>query len=316
MLPVLPLAMHYCGVYFHSITKPPPPQKKNSSQDKSGKTLGKGDSGNETTTNKAVTEEPTAEMEKSSATVECNGMEKMVEEREGKENTWSKKKGDATDLTDKEEVGKEEKLGDAIQKGEGDVPESKPSTETAKETLKSSEKEEDVAHRRRARKVRFLVLLLATFNILPLLYFSLIHQRGTIDVMNYLHEAITKSSRSLQHAANSTDILYLTPCHSTPYYSSLHSNVSLRFLTCEPNLNHTANYTDEADVFYQAPGKWLKEQYQNSERQLPTHVVYFNVLLGRIAEFLRLGGYTQCAKFFHTHVPEGRVGSHVLVSCR
>jgi len=29
-------------------------------------------------------------------------------------------------------------------------------------------------------------------------------------------------------------VLFLTPCHATPYYSALHQNVPMRFLDCTP----------------------------------------------------------------------------------
>ena len=134
--------------------------------------------------------------------------------------------------------------------------------------------------------------------------------------MTYLHDTVIRRSRPPLGSAGSPDILFLMPCHSTPYYSFLHANVSLRFLTCPPNLDHVDNYADEADVFYQNPAAWLKEEYQRSERTLPTHLVYFSVLQASIADFLALGGYNECARFFHTHLPEGRIGSYVIVSCR
>jgi len=29
-------------------------------------------------------------------------------------------------------------------------------------------------------------------------------------------------------------VLFLMPCHATPYYSSLHKNIPMRFLDCSP----------------------------------------------------------------------------------
>lgn len=36
------------------------------------------------------------------------------------------------------------------------------------------------------------------------------------------------------HKGEVSGILFLMPCHSTPYYSSLHYNVTMRFLDCTP----------------------------------------------------------------------------------
>ena len=321
MLPILPLAMHYCGVYFHSATKPQPAKKKTNSQHKANK-LQSQDSSQETPLpNSLVSENTTvAPAGDPSEKVECNGGKGGCREEgeEGPSAASSKEDGDTPSVEPAvmEESGTEENPDSAPWQGEGDVPNSKGTAQATREPSKSLLSEEKIGHRRRARKVRILVLLLAASNLLPLLYFSLIHQRGTIDVMKYLHEAIAHGNRHHLQGADSTDILILMPCHSTPFYSFLHSNVSMRFLTCEPNLNHTANYTDEADIFYRDPAKWLREEYLSTKHKLPTHVVYFSVLQASIRDFLTLQGYTRCAKFFHTHVPEGRIGSHVLVSCR
>lgn len=44
--------------------------------------------------------------------------------------------------------------------------------------------------------------------------------------MNYLSmEAVNGNVRN---------ILFLTPCHATPYYSTLHRNLPMRFLDCTP----------------------------------------------------------------------------------
>jgi len=90
----------------------------------------------------------------------------------------------------------------------------------------------------------------------------------------------------------------------------------MRFLTCEPNLHSIDNYTDEADVFYRDPVAWLTSEYGGTERPLPSHLVFFSPLYEHIDLYLTQNGYRDCASYFHTHIPEGRVGSHVIVACR
>lgn len=94
----------------------------------------------------------------------------------------------------------------------------------------------------------------------------------------------------------------------------------MRFLTCEPNLSAIPDYIDEADVFYQDPVSWLQEQQiwqstDSGDHLNPSHLVMFNTLQGTIEGFLKNHTYAPCGTFFHTHVPEGRVGSRVLVYC-
>lgn len=169
-------------------------------------------------------------------------------------------------------------------------------------------------------KVSVIVILLV-FNIPVALYFSLIHQRGTIDVMFYLYK---EAKKELQNDATMS-VLFLMPCHSTPYYSYIHRNISMYFLTCEPNLkSNSDDYLDEADRFYEDPDVWLKQRYDSgpwlisssATDQLPTHIVMFDELYLRIPSWLRQHDFHFCDKFFHSHFPEGRSSGSVVVACR
>lgn len=61
--------------------------------------------------------------------------------------------------------------------------------------------------------VKSLVLLGLIATNLPIgLYMSLIHQRGTIDVMTFLYKEAQKPSNDAMR------VMFLMPCHSTPYY--------------------------------------------------------------------------------------------------
>lgn len=152
-----------------------------------------------------------------------------------------------------------------------------------------------------------ILALLVCSNVAPGLYFSLIHQRGTLDAMGLLRDEITHASPS-----QPTDTLILTPCHATPLYSHLHVNVSVRFLTCEPNLHNSEDYVDEADRFLANPVLWLDDNYvKNETATSPTYVVAFDKVANRIMEFLR--PYKLIAKVFHTHLPESNYGRYILL---
>ena len=60
---------------------------------------------------------------------------------------------------------------------------------------------------------RVLILILLLTNLPLMLYTSLIHQRGTVDVMKFVHD-----ERRYESSYNHMSVLYLMPCHSTPYY--------------------------------------------------------------------------------------------------
>lgn len=144
-------------------------------------------------------------------------------------------------------------------------------------------------------------------NMLFALYIGLIHQRGTLDVMTYIQELCHNNPNK-----SSASLFFMMPCHSTPYYSHVHHPLPMRFLQCPPNLTGESHYHDEADTFYLNPSKWLdKEFHKNST--LPTHLFIFSVLEEEIGAFLISNNYERTAVFFHTHFPEGRIGSHIFV---
>lgn len=57
-------------------------------------------------------------------------------------------------------------------------------------------------------------------------YFGTIHQRGPLEVADYLRD----------NYGDIEGVLFLTPCHSTPYYGYINLDVPMKFLTCEPPL--------------------------------------------------------------------------------
>lgn len=153
---------------------------------------------------------------------------------------------------------------------------------------------------------RTTAAILVVSNLLPALYTGLIHQRGTLDVMGHLQSLCDVSSSSKLQP----DVLFLMPCHSTPYYSHLHCPIRLRFLECPPNLGE--GYVDEAAVFYDDPLQWLKTSFPYKS-SLPSHLVMFDVLEKDVAAFVQSNNFVRTAEIFHTHVPEGRVGGRVFI---
>ncbi|CAH0719265.1 unnamed protein product, partial [Brenthis ino] len=151
---------------------------------------------------------------------------------------------------------------------------------------------------RKAKKWQlYSVALVILFgNLVPSLYFGLIHQSGTLKVMPLLREAIPN---------NRSSILFMMPCHSTPLYSHLHTNITTRYLSCEP----TGAGAAEAEAFYHNPQRWLRAEY--SSRQPPTLLVLFDVLRGRVDDWLK--GYQLLHELPHTQFPEGEVGEKVLL---
>ncbi|MBZ3881727.1 GPI mannosyltransferase 3 [Sciurus carolinensis] len=92
----------------------------------------------------------------------------------------------------------------------------------------------------------------------------------------------------------------------------VHCPLRMRFLQCPPDLTGKSQYLDEADTFYLNPLIWLHKELPD-DASLPTHLIIFNVLEEEISTFLISRNYERTAVFFHTHLPEGRTGSHIYV---
>lgn len=154
-----------------------------------------------------------------------------------------------------------------------------------------------------ARKI-FLASLIVT-NVFPGLYFSLIHQRGSLDVMHILRERVVNTE-------NVTNVLFLTPCHATPLYSHLHLNVPIKILTCEPNFSNNTNYVDEADMFSENPMEWLNNNYSRDKvNTFPNYIILFDNIVPKIGPFLKR--YQLVSEIFYAHFPMSNYGKYINV---
>jgi len=140
------------------------------------------------------------------------------------------------------------------------------------------------AHRHAPRLAHFTMLL----SLVAGLYLATVHQRGPIALMS-----------RLSSDERVTSVLLLMPCHSTPLYSHLHRNISVKYLDCSPPTwaQHSPDqfsYVDEADQFYAAPLEYLQDNYApHNGSRLPSHVAFFAVLRPAIAPWLASANYTQ-----------------------
>ncbi|MCO5591543.1 hypothetical protein L7F22_045529 [Adiantum nelumboides] len=150
---------------------------------------------------------------------------------------------------------------------------------------------------------RACVVGLLITNIPIALYTSVVHQRGTEAVMHFLSEEIARG--------RATNVAFLMPCHSTPYYSFLHANVTLRFLDCTPS--DESGYIDESDRFLANPATFL-HTFLRSEERLPSHFVFYDSMEEHLLPFLKEYGYHQVRRIFHAHLPvdHGPI-NHVIV---
>ncbi|MFQ6664659.1 hypothetical protein Gotur_031701 [Gossypium turneri] len=137
-----------------------------------------------------------------------------------------------------------------------------------------------------SRKQLAIFFLLAS-NIPMALYMSLIHQRGTEDAMNYLSKEAAKGKVK--------SIVFLMPCHATPYYSTLHNNLPMRFLDCAPSKGMPA----ESDRFMMDPVSFAVDFAKNWSH--PSHIVLFDSEERHLKDFLVSHSFREVRRFFHAH---------------
>ena len=153
----------------------------------------------------------------------------------------------------------------------------------------------------------FIFVTLVT-NLPLTAYLSLVHQTGPDKVVQHL-------ANEFESSLAPGKILFLMPCHSTPFFSHFHlANVDLRFLECPPRLTREDEATlDEADSFYQNPREKFEEMLEEFSA---TRIVMFDSMTDELKDQLVSKRFELCQDFFHSHVSEGRVGSRVHVHCR
>lgn len=155
--------------------------------------------------------------------------------------------------------------------------------------LKSEKKKSSNIHTRCPSKMQLSILFLLVTNIPMAVYMSLVHQRGTEDVMIYLSkEAKNEKVKS---------ILFLMQCHTTPYYSTLHRNLPMRFLDCSPS--EEKGNLDESDRFMMDPVSFASAFAKNWST--PSHIVLFDSEERLLRDFLISHSFREIRRFFHAH---------------
>jgi len=124
-------------------------------------------------------------------------------------------------------------------------------------------------------------------NVPMALYLSTIHQAAPIGVMEYVSDNIQ----------NNESVHFLMPCHSTPYYSHVHRNISMKFLDCSPSFE--PNYVDEADKFKANPKAFLFNYYV--QEALPDYIAIFNIMLPHVSDFFSHHHYNEVTSFTHSY---------------
>jgi len=159
------------------------------------------------------------------------------------------------------------------------------------------------------------VALLILTNIPLAFYIANIHQRGVMDATNFLRNEVRK------HDVDG--ILYLMPCHSTPFYSYIHKNITMDFLTCEPPIGEDIHtYKSEEDFFFEDPKYFLFNHYSHTignstieyptdgkyttienipKKNWPNYIVFFDNIYDDIKFIFEGSNYKEVKRYFNSH---------------
>lgn len=117
--------------------------------------------------------------------------------------------------------------------------------------------------------------------------------------MDFLSEAIEDSAESSIH--------FWTPCHATPYYSFLHTNVPMWFLDCSP-VNRERPEGSESQQLDRNPVAFVENKYAISGLSsrgadpLPDIIVMFSATEAQLKGLLVKADYAQIGSFYHSHL--------------
>ncbi|KAF9965482.1 hypothetical protein BGZ70_004789 [Mortierella alpina] len=137
-------------------------------------------------------------------------------------------------------------------------------------------------------RMRITMVVLVLVNALMAWYTVWVHQRGVVDVMAWIRNQARQKDQI-------RSVGVLMPCHSTPWYSSVHlrnkAPLPMWFVTCNPPLGDVApaTYKDESDIFYEDPVAFMTERVQEQRHDRgskDSHLILFEDLLRSHSEFL------------------------------
>ncbi|KAL6980644.1 Mannosyltransferase aptg1 [Sarracenia purpurea var. burkii] len=144
-------------------------------------------------------------------------------------------------------------------------------------------------------KKHLAVFLLLATNLPMAFYMSLVHQ-DTNEIEYKLTEGICDFAQKA-HDGKVLNVLFLMPCHATPYYSTMHRNLPMRFLDCSPS--EEKGVIDESDRFMMDPAGFASEFARNWS--LPSHIVLFDSQEKLLKDFLLTHSFQEEKRFFQAH---------------
>ncbi|EGW31129.1 glycosyl phosphatidylinositol synthesis [Spathaspora passalidarum NRRL Y-27907] len=175
----------------------------------------------------------------------------------------------------------------------------------------------------RSRLPYYLIFIGIMINFCVGFFFSVINERGVIDIVKYLDKQYSEVTPTAEKEQIKSEVEFgfITPCHSTPWQSYFH-NPELRawFLSCEPplhlrnpTLDQINEYRDQSDQFYDSPREFL-QRHLGKDLPYPDKIIVFEPLESLMNDYLH--DYHLCQRFFNSYFHwDRRRSGDVLVYC-
>ena len=91
----------------------------------------------------------------------------------------------------------------------------------------------------------------------------------------------------------------------------------MEMLLCYPPSVLLPGEQCEAELFYNDPLNWIEKNLTGLYDHMPTHLVMYSVLHPTLSGYFEEYNYQECARIFHTHLPDGpRMGTHFIIMCK
>lgn len=153
---------------------------------------------------------------------------------------------------------------------------------------------------RNSKFTKFIKLSSIIYNVILIVYFGLIHQRGpqaTISQIKNLfgHSVIQDSN---------LHVLLLMPCYSLPMYAAMHPyyKIHIRMLDCGINFENVDKKMEnnEVDELYANPERWLNQHWFSKQFYKSDLIIVYEHIYHVIEPFLMVKGYERAALILHT----------------
>ena len=105
--------------------------------------------------------------------------------------------------------------------------------------------------------IRAVIFVAIFTNILFFLNMSLLKDRGPVQVADFLRDQAEKLET----------VLFFDQCHRTPYYATIHQNITMKFPDCSPSFE---TYVPENKQLFLNPRRFIMNWV---EEYKPSHIV-------------------------------------------